>query len=255
MDFILKKQYADAAKYMPLTGTSAADAVADMTNKQLNTTKLTNVYLITVISGGACETWWSQKTYSEMNAVSGIILDKWAYGYFYQEGTWYAILGRPSSECLALQLLSIFSSDTELQNYIHTFRFDDYSDDRIPSNQIPLMMIAPSGDREWWGESERGVGYHDVDMLVYVAFYQRISKSFGTLNWLEKRVRERITDILYIENQRLDGYIAESPVSVPPFDDVLRKDFDNHRGEIFRMLVLAVGYRDKISNKANERVY
>lgn len=255
LDYVTgRTEYGDAAKYLPESATTAAEAEADMTNKTLDTTKTVNAFLVEVAAGGTLETWWSQKTNTEMAAVSGVAVARWAYGYHHEGGSWYAILGRPCSERLAWQLQAVFGGDAALQGLINTFKHDEFSDFRIPSNKAPLLMIVPSGDREHWGDGMSDVGHHAVDIEVVVALYQAVAADHAAMGALEMRVRERITDIALIEDPRFGGYLSEEPPR-NPFVGSVSKEVAARRGERFRRMSFTLGARDRISNRAGGRVY
>lgn len=248
-----KREYGDAAKFLPESATTAGEAVSDFANKTLDSGKTMNVYLVKVTDGGALETWWSQKTASEMAVVTGVTAEKWAYGYIFQGG-WYPILGRPCSERLAWQLLAILRADTALQGFLNAFRYDEFSDFRISLTASPMLMVVPTADWEHWGEGVSDIGHHAVEMRVFAALYQRISGDHAAMGALEMRVRERITDIALVENPRFGGFLSEEP-PINPFSGSITKETEAWRGERFRRMAFTIAARDRISNKAEGRVY
>jgi len=257
-DYVGGQQYGDAVKFLPLAATTAAEAVTNMTGHTLDATKTVNAFLMTV--GAAFETWWSQKTTAQMQAVTGATVVKSAYGYCYQAGPdgkvghWYPVLGRPSSERLAWQLLSILKADAILDGLITTFRHDDYSDFRIPAQHVPILMIVPSSD---WEHSGEDVGHHAVDMKVFIGIYQHVRGDHALLGDAEMKIRERITDIILIEDQRLSGYLAEKP-PIDPITDAVEKEIEGWREQgtaWYRRMVIPFAAQDKILLTTAGRVY
>jgi len=256
LDFVTDKtQYDDAAKWFPLSGTTATDAESDMTNKTLDASVKVCCYLVEVAPGGELETWYSQKTYAEMTAASNVTVVKWAYAYIYQDEGWYNVLGRPCSERFAWQVRAILEDDATIAGIINMFRFEEYPNIRVPATDVPLLVFLSQKDWEHWGEDISDVGHHAIDFQIAINMIQRTKGNQAEMAILEQRVRERINDIVLIENPRFGGYLSEEPVQ-NPFPESIDKGVGvTDRQEVFRTMIITVSQRDRISDKAVDRVY
>lgn len=249
-DHILGLNYGDAVKFLPYNATTKAQAVTALTAITLSTDKYLRIFLIS--DGASKETWFSQKTFAQMQAITGISIQKWTYAYAPENDVFYRCLGRPSCEGLALQLMGVMKDDATIAGLVTTFRHEEFFDLRMQRGLCPLLLFVPSSERISTGDTTGSVA---VIMEVLFALYQPITGDHAAMSDVERRVRERIIDIVFFENPRLQGYLSDKTPPPDAIPDAMDKQIEALRGELFRRMVVPFRVADKLMLDANQRIY